>query len=141
MRKFFSGVKIRSDMQDWYSSEDSKNSDYDAESDSNSNHPEEPILERPSDRDPEEIPPRANYGLCASTTKCHYNVVLEVLKNDYELHLTRKGAKKCWDLLWSDGPIPEEVFSAMKPWQRCNHVPGIYNLARKNMLARHLVRM
>ena len=27
------------------------------------------------------------------------------------------------------------------PWQRVNHFPGIYNLTRKNMLGRHLMRM
>ena len=29
----------------------------------------------------------------------------------------------------------------MLPNQRVNHLPGIYNLARKNMLGRHLMRM
>jgi len=29
----------------------------------------------------------------------------------------------------------------MKDYQRVNHFPGIYNLARKNMLGRHLMRM
>jgi tubulin polyglutamylase TTLL6/13 len=29
----------------------------------------------------------------------------------------------------------------MRPWQRCNHLPGIYNLAKKNMLGKHLTKM
>ena len=29
----------------------------------------------------------------------------------------------------------------MHPYQRTNHFPGIYNLAKKNMLGRHLMRL
>ena len=29
----------------------------------------------------------------------------------------------------------------MQPYQRTNHFPGIYNLAKKNMLGRHLMRL
>ena len=29
----------------------------------------------------------------------------------------------------------------MQPYQRTNHLPGIYNLAKKNMLGRHLMRL
>jgi tubulin polyglutamylase TTLL6/13 len=29
----------------------------------------------------------------------------------------------------------------MRPFQKINHFPGMFNLSRKNYLARHLIRM
>jgi tubulin polyglutamylase TTLL6/13 len=55
--------------------------------------------------------------------------------------LTRK-EKSDWDIAWYDGPPNiTTLLKSMTPWQRVNHFPGIYNLARKNMLGRHLMRM
>ena len=69
-----------------------------------------------------------------------YVVIKEAGKVFMEYHLTRK-EKSDWDLWWSDFPINEKFIKLMKPNQRVNHFPGIYNLARKNMLGRHLMRM
>ena len=57
-----------------------------------------------------------------------------------EFHLTRK-LKSDWDIGWHDGPVNIQFLKNMLPNQRVNHFPGIYNLARKNMLGRHLMRM
>jgi len=46
-----------------------------------------------------------------------------------------------WDVWWIDGPILPTLLTKMKPYQRTNHIPAIYVLARKNLLARNLQNM
>lgn len=46
-----------------------------------------------------------------------------------------------WDIAWFDAPIKEDFLKQMELYQRVNHFPGMYNLAKKNMLGRHLMRM
>ena len=53
------------------------------------------------------------------------------------------GNKDCeeWDILWTDNAIPAERISKMKPYQKTNHFPGMYQLSWKNHLARNLIKM
>ncbi len=69
-----------------------------------------------------------------------YEVVKEVSKCVYNYHLT-KDETKDWDIAWFDGAISIKLLQKMWPNQRTNHFPGMYNLARKNCLGRHLMRM
>ena len=75
--------------------------------------------------------------MCRSTK---YVVVKVAGKLFLDFHLTRND-KADWDLTWQDHPVSIHFIKKMKPNQRVNHFPGIYNLARKNMLGRHLMRM
>lgn len=43
--------------------------------------------------------------------------------------------------MWQDGAVNCERLYKMKGYQRVNHFPGMYALARKNHLARNLGRM
>ena len=70
----------------------------------------------------------------------HYSVIKEAGKVFLEYHLTRKESSD-WDIAWFDAAINVRFLKEMRPHQRVNHFPGIYNLARKNMLGRHLMRM
>ena len=73
----------------------------------------------------------------------HYDIVKDVGKNFADFHLTKK-SKSDWDIAWFDGPSPGFLLNLIKNMnnnQRTNHFPGIYNLARKNMLGRHLMKM
>lgn len=45
------------------------------------------------------------------------------------------------DLFWTDSAISPEKLAKMKPYQKINHFPGMYTLARKNYLARNLGKM
>jgi tubulin polyglutamylase TTLL6/13 len=46
-----------------------------------------------------------------------------------------------WDIVWSDvGVLPDRI-SKLSPYQRINALPNIALLARKNNLAKHLMRM
>ena len=46
-----------------------------------------------------------------------------------------------WDVFWTDNTVQPETLAKMQPYQKINHFPGMYSLARKNHLGRHLMRM
>ena len=46
-----------------------------------------------------------------------------------------------WDLWFIDGPTIPALLVKMKSYQRTNHFPGMYALARKNLLAKNLIAM
>lgn len=46
-----------------------------------------------------------------------------------------------WDVWWVDGPINPTFLMRMQLYQRVSHFPGMYNLARKNLLAKNLYAM
>ena len=46
-----------------------------------------------------------------------------------------------WDLMWLDGGVTPDRLLKMKNYQRANHFPGMYALARKNFLGRNLMKM
>ena len=70
----------------------------------------------------------------------HYDVIREESKFVFEYHLTKR-ANCSWDIAWFDFPITARFLKSMQPFQRTNHFPGMYNLAKKNMLGRHLMRL
>jgi tubulin polyglutamylase TTLL6/13 len=46
-----------------------------------------------------------------------------------------------WDIWFIDGPIIPSLLIKIKNYQRTNHFPGMYVLARKNLLAKSLLSM
>ena len=46
-----------------------------------------------------------------------------------------------WDIWFIDGPTIPALLVKMKSYQRTNHFPGMYALARKNLLAKNLIAM
>ena len=84
--------------------------------------------------------------LNVSNTK--YHVVRYVARSLFKMRLSKApyhpeydDPKDEWDILWTDGLIQVDKLYRMKPYQRINHFPGMYALARKNNLARNLQRM
>ena len=70
---------------------------------------------------------------------CKYAVVRQVVKN-----LKFKISKEInseWDLTWTDNIVTPETLAKMKPHQKINHFPAMFNLSRKNFLARNLNKM
>ena len=45
------------------------------------------------------------------------------------------------DLIWTDCAVQPEKLCKLKPYQKINHFPGMYELARKNFLAKNLNKM
>ena len=46
-----------------------------------------------------------------------------------------------WDIFWTDFAVNPETLAKMHHYQKINHFPGMYSLARKNHLGKHLMRM
>lgn len=46
-----------------------------------------------------------------------------------------------WDVFWTDSAVVPETLARMDPYQKINHFPCMYSLARKNHLGRYLMRM
>jgi hypothetical protein len=84
--------------------------------------------------------------LNVSMTK--YHVVRYVARTLFKMRLSNASyqqepddPKDEWDIFWTDGQVQVEKLYRMKPYQRINHFPGMYALARKDHLARNLHRM
>lgn len=84
--------------------------------------------------------------LNVSMTK--YHVVRYVARTLFKMRLSNnqyqsepEDPKDEWDIFWTDGQVQVEKLYRMKPYQRINHFPGMYALARKDHLARNLHRM
>ena len=74
------------------------------------------------------------------TTKCHYVVVRKACRQlGFKMQDDENGD---WDIHWNDGSgVTPEQLAKLQPYQRVNHYPGMYQLARKNNLCRNLMRM
>lgn len=46
-----------------------------------------------------------------------------------------------WDVWWTDWHVTPETLLRMEHHQKINHFPGMFNLSRKNLLAKNLMRM
>ena len=83
--------------------------------------------------------------LVLNVSQTKYNIVRYVAKNQFKMRLSGapymadyQNPHDEWDLLWTDGTVQVDKLYRMKPYQRINHFPGMYALARKNHLARNL---
>ena len=46
-----------------------------------------------------------------------------------------------YDLTWHDVPVTADFLSRLLPFQKVNQFPGIYQITKKNYLARNLMKM
>ena len=69
-----------------------------------------------------------------------YKVIKFVGKNVFNFKLTTNPEDN-WDLCWQDLGVGVEVLAKMKSYQKINHFPGMYELSRKNNLAKNLMKM
>ena len=78
--------------------------------------------------------------LVVSVAGTQYSIVREVVR---KLHwrLSTKSSDDNWDLCWIDTGMTPERLLRMKPYQKINHFPGMYTLARKNTLSINLSLM
>ena len=109
------------------------------ESDSPSQEPDlvEDLLEEPVSPSKFKKPFRKT-TMNISLTK--YSVVRKAAKH-FNMSLTKKEEDENWDVLWTDAAVQPEKLSRMKLYQKINHFPGMYTLARKNYLAKNLNRL
>ena len=77
--------------------------------------------------------------LTINITYTQYEIMHDVAK---ECNLrTSVEEEEDWDIWWIDGPTIPALLVKMKNYQRTNHFPGMYVLARKNLLAKNLLAM
>jgi len=72
--------------------------------------------------------------------RTRYSIVKEVCKILFNYTLTAN-TNNDWDLMWADTGINATFVSKMKLYQKVNHFPSMSCLARKNNLAKNLMRM
>jgi tubulin polyglutamylase TTLL6/13 len=46
-----------------------------------------------------------------------------------------------WNLCWTDSIVPVDFCREMRRYQKINHFPGMFEICRKDLLARNLNRM
>jgi len=87
--------------------------------------------------DEEESASRPPRRLIINVANTQYDVVKDVAR---ELHwkLSLKEEDENWDICWIDTGMTPDRLMHMKPYQKINHFPGMYTLARKNTLAVNL---
>ncbi|CAI2383004.1 unnamed protein product [Moneuplotes crassus] len=78
--------------------------------------------------------------LTVNVSNTRYKIVRYVAKKIFGYRLSRSD-NNTWDICWIDAGISHERLLKMKPFQRINHFPGMYAIARKNLLARNLMKM
>ena len=71
---------------------------------------------------------------------CQYSVVAKVGRH-FGWKLQSTSDTLDWDVCWTDNAVQSETLTRMELHQKINHFPGMYNLARKNLLGRSLMRM
>ncbi|KAM3131882.1 hypothetical protein pb186bvf_016003 [Paramecium bursaria] len=72
---------------------------------------------------------------------CKYPVVRYVAKKMQNWIVQTEEDATNWDLWWTDGAVYSDLLGRMQQYQKVNHFPGMYSLARKNHLGRNLMRM
>ncbi|KAL7033871.1 hypothetical protein ACKWTF_007758 [Chironomus riparius] len=62
---------------------------------------------------------------------------------NYELRLanSRKQENDMWNLCWTDSLVAVDFCREMRRFQKINHFPGMFEICRKDLLARNLNRM
>lgn len=70
-----------------------------------------------------------------------YPVVRWVARKHFHWRLSTDPEDCDFDVWWTDSAVQPEKLARMKPYQKINHFPGMYTLARKNYLARNLNKL
>ena len=84
--------------------------------------------------------------LVMNVLQTKYHVVKYTVKKEFGFRLSTNqhdstDEKHEWDLYWCDNGVTVDRLYKMRPYQRINHFPGMYALARKDHLARNLNKM
>jgi len=90
---------------------------------------------------PNPKPKRPLLHLLVNVSDTQYPVVRWVAKKHFHWRLSSDPEDSEFDLWWTDGAVQPEKLARMKPYQKINHFPGMYGLARKNYLARNLNKL
>jgi tubulin polyglutamylase TTLL6/13 len=75
-----------------------------------------------------------------NTSCSQYPVMSEVAKT-LGWEVDQDDESESWDVFWTDSAIDSQQLFKMHHFQKINHFPGMEVLARKNLLAKGLMKM
>ena len=107
----------------------------------NESEPEEGGGREEDDGDKKTSKPRKYARIVINVSDTQYPVVRWVAKKYFHWRLTYDPEDPDFDLWWTDSAVQPEKLARMRPYQKINHFPGMYGLARKNYLARNLTKL
>ena len=68
--------------------------------------------------------------------------MIEEVSNEMGWRITKnQDPSTDFDLFWSDLGIDSDKLQTLKPYQKVNHFPSMYQITRKTFLARNLKRL
>ena len=83
--------------------------------------------------------------------KNHRRIVIQMAASKYDViadaardlgyRVAPEDSTEEYNLLWADSYIPYDTIASLNKYQKCNHFPGMSELAKKNLLAKNLNRM
>jgi len=78
-----------------------------------------------------------------NTFNTEYPLIDEVAVNEMGWRVSKEQdwTKGEFDLWWSDLGVDGNFFSQLKSFQKVNHFPAMFNIARKTFLAKNLKRL
>ncbi len=82
----------------------------------------------------------SKYFVIRFVAKSLFNYRISTANVDIEIGAA-SSHEEDWDIYWTDGGVQPERLNRMQPYQRINHFPGMFQLSRKNNLARNLMKM
>ncbi|CAD8177128.1 unnamed protein product [Paramecium octaurelia] len=94
-----------------------------------------------SDSETEDNNSKKKTTLIMNVSDTQYDVVKFVGKKLFKWILQYEPDATNWDMFWTDAAVQPETLGKMQPYQKINHFPGMYSLARKNHLGRNLMKM
>lgn len=94
-----------------------------------------------SEEDVSRRPKDSRRLLSVNVANTKYPVVRYVFRKILGFRLVKDDADENCDVYWHDCCIDVEKLMRLKPFQKINHFPGMYEIGRKNNLARNLNRM
>ena len=81
-------------------------------------------------------------NICINLSDAKYDVIHHVCKNMLNWQIIKNDEEnmRC-DIIWNDTACNQDILGKLKPYQKLNHFPGIFSIARKNYLCFHLNKM
>ena len=76
-----------------------------------------------------------------NTANTRYDVIKDVSKKVMGWRCNNHGDSEEFDVYWSDLGVLSDKLTKLKSHQKINHFPAMYNITRKNYLAKNLKRL